>query len=575
MNQWTIKGRILFGFSLMIVLAAGLGLFSLVQRGSVVDAVVGVDGKVPVGVVNGDAEAVVHSLALTETFYGSYVLLGELLTATPEAAATIKAKLADNTQRSEGDIAWYDAYVRSDEQKAMWNHFKDTRGRWYDIRKQFMARLDAGDTAGAAEIYRGEMALAFHERQETFGTLNGANARRLDASGARFQSTAATAFWIILSVIVLIVCVGIGAAWRIIGGINSTLQEVSQMLGESSSQVADAAGQVSTSSNHLAEGASRQAATLEETSASLEEIASMTRRNADSAASAKALSMETRTAAEGGAERTGEMKHATEAIQKASSEMAAAIGDIKKSSDDISKIIKTIDEIAFQTNILALNAAVEAARAGEAGAGFAVVAEEVRALAQRSADAAKETALLIEAAAEQSQRGVEVNVRVTNRIAEISQKSRAVEQSLADIVAKVRQVDSQIESIATASGEQSTGLSELTRAIGEMEQTTQDSAATSEQTAAAAEELSGQSAELQSHVGVLQQLVTGGGETRGGFAKAASSSSRHVTRTRVAVGASKGTKAKASLSSDDEGAIPLPPISEGEGKLHGSEFRGE
>src|SRR6202012_3976927 len=152
------------------------------------------------------------------------------------------------------------------------------------------------------------------------------------------------------------------------------------------------------------------------------------------------------------------MQVAMKAIQKASTEMAMAIHGITTSSSSISKIIKTIDEIAFQTNILALNAAVEAARAGEAGMGFAVVAEEVRSLAQRSATAAKETAQMIEASVAQSARGVEVNGRVAEQIATVGRKSQAVRESLTEIVAKAREVDALVSTIATASQEQTSGL---------------------------------------------------------------------------------------------------------------------
>jgi methyl-accepting chemotaxis protein len=170
--------------------------------------------------------------------------------------------------------------------------------------------------------------------------------------------------------------------WVIVRRLNVSLRTIANGLNIGSNQLASAAGQITASSQSLAEGASEQAASLEETSASLEELSSMTKRNSESAQTANELAKQTKLAADQG---VGGM-----------AAMAAAMAAVKVSSDDSAKIIKTIDEIAFQTNILALNAAVEAARAGEAGLGFAVVADEMRNLAQRSAQAAKETAVKIE-----------------------------------------------------------------------------------------------------------------------------------------------------------------------------------
>jgi methyl-accepting chemotaxis protein len=189
--------------------------------------------------------------------------------------------------------------------------------------------------------------------------------------------------------------------------------------------------------------------------------------------------------------------------------MALAIHGITTSSSSISKIISTIDEIAFQTNILALNAAVEAARAGEAGMGFAVVAEEVRSLAKRSADAAKETAAMIEAAVTQSQRGVEVNSKVTASIAEVVQKANGVRDALGNIVSKAREVDSVVGQITEASKEQNSGLEQINSAINLMNQVTQANASGSEETASASEELTAQSIELRAGVDVLVKLVNG------------------------------------------------------------------
>jgi methyl-accepting chemotaxis protein len=263
--------------------------------------------------------------------------------------------------------------------------------------------------------------------------------------------------------------------------IDNATRELNQCSAESTS----AASQVSDSSMKLAEGSTEQAASLEETSASLEEMSSMTKRNADSATKANELAKAARIAAEAGAE---DMRT-----------MGAAMGEIKSSSDDIAKIIKTIDEIAFQTNILALNAAVEAARAGEAGAGFAVVADEVRSLAQRAAGASKETAAKIESAIVKTSQGVQISDKVATRLIEI--------------VEKIRQVDGLISEVATASREQNEGVTQINASIHQMDKVVQTNAAGAEESAAAAEELNAQAIALNSIVSTLRQLVAGGGRT--------------------------------------------------------------
>jgi len=213
----------------------------------------------------------------------------------------------------------------------------------------------------------------------------------------------------------------------------------------------------------------------------LEEMTSMIRSTSESAQKAKSLASDSRHQAEAGSQTMKEMLVAMEAIDTSSAEVA--------------KIVKDIDEIAFQTNILALNAAVEAARAGEAGAGFAVVADEVRSLAQRSAAAAKETAVKIEAAIGNSRNGV-IN-------------SSKVGDSLKQIAEKVTSTDSLVADIAHAAREQSQGIEQINSAIAQMEKVTQSNASSAEESASAAEELSAQAETLQDLVGKLRQLVGG------------------------------------------------------------------
>jgi hypothetical protein len=337
-------------------------------------------------------------------------------------------------------------------------------------------RIVAGETVPASEFE----AAGWNARAESFRFWD-TSVNELDALLATRVSAFRQSRLLSIS--------GIGATfglvmvviWLIVRRLNKSLRAISQGLDSGSEQVTCAAGQVSAASQTLAEGASEQAASIEETSASLEEMSSMTKRNAENAQRANELAKQTRAAADKGA---GDMQA-----------MNTAMAAIKTSSDDIAKIIKTIDEIAFQTNILALNAAVEAARAGEAGLGFAVVADEVRNLAQRSAHAAKETAAKIEGAISNTAQGVGI--------------SQKVAEALNEIVMKARQVDELAAEVASASREQTQGITQINTAVGQMDKVTQSNAASAEESAAAAEELNSQAMMMKESVGELLLLVGG------------------------------------------------------------------
>ncbi len=260
-----------------------------------------------------------------------------------------------------------------------------------------------------------------------------------------------------------------------------TVARVVSGLTEGAGQVAAAAGHVSSSSQSLAEGASEQAASLEETSSAMEEMSSMTKQNAENASQARAM--------------MGSAKQIVEKVSSHMGEMSKAILEITKSSEATSKIIKTIDEIAFQTNILALNAAVEAARAGESGAGFAVVAEEVRSLAMRAAEAAKSTSSLIDNTINAVKIGYE-----------LTQKTQEAFSENITISGKIGQL---IDEIATASLEQANGISQVSITINGMNNVTQQTAANAEESASASEELNAQADQMTSYVADLSAVVGG------------------------------------------------------------------
>lgn len=273
----------------------------------------------------------------------------------------------------------------------------------------------------------------------------------------------------------------VGASAVTIRFVNQALGKFVGILGESAGHVASASNQISSTSNSLARGASEQAASLQETSASMAEMAATTQSNTGSAEKAAAMMEET----------VGHMERSNRALQ----EMVASMSAIKQSSEKVERINKTIDEIAFQTNILALNAAVEAARAGEAGLGFAVVADEVRNLAQRSATAAKDTASLIEEAIGNSNQG-------STKLDEVAIAIRAVTGGIAGVQELLGRVN-------RSCAQQTKGFSNITASVMMISNVTQNTAASAEEGAAAAAELSHQSEAVSKLVFQLRTMVGG------------------------------------------------------------------
>ena len=335
--------------------------------------------------------------------------------------------------------------------------------------------------AQATQIYTTQTQPNLSQVQEVLNQIR-AQAKKFVMTDQAMLSAAQSSRWLVSLVAGAAIVLGILLSWLIVRGITKGLRRISHNMEESAVRVAGASGEVSSASQSLAQGASEQAASLEETSSFMEEMAGMTRQNAENARQADSL-----------------MKEAKEIVAQANShmgELKRAMDKIIAASDETAKIIKTIDEVAFQTNLLALNAAVEAARAGEAGAGFAVVADEVRSLAMRAAEAAKNTASLIEQNIANIQQGSQL-------VAKTDQAFSQVEESSTKVAALVGE-------IAAASSDQAEGIDQVNRATTEMDQVTQQVAANAEESAASSEELNSQARQLSQMVAELLAMVDGG-----------------------------------------------------------------
>jgi methyl-accepting chemotaxis protein len=351
-----------------------------------------------------------------------------------------------------------------------------------------------------------EMQTLADKRTETGGKMIEAAKSTADAAMTATDRIAtgavdalSTAITVMIIGLVIALVVGVLAAFFITRSITKPVNRIISGLNEGSDQVASASGQVSSASQSMAEGASEQAASIEETSSSMEEMASMTKNNAENAGTADGL-----------------MKEANQVVATANDSMerlTVSMKDISQASEETSKIIKTIDEIAFQTNLLALNAAVEAARAGEAGAGFAVVAEEVRNLAMRSAEAAKNTAQLIEGTVKKVNDGSQLVTTTNDAFTKVAQSTAKV----GDLIAE----------ISAASREQSGGIDQVNLAITEMDKVVQQNAANAEESASAAEEMNAQAEQLREYVNDLVVLVTGKRNQTASFSTRPRPSAKH------------------------------------------------
>ena len=321
---------------------------------------------------------------------------------------------------------------------------------------------------------------ALVEANEKLGAeLEASQARTFEAQTIAADRTASRSLWATLAILSLALGVG-GLAVQVVRGLTRQLREVAGGLNDGIIQLVSAASQVASSSQSLSQSSSEQAASLEETSATVQQLSTTTRENSMNSTEAARLVQQA----------DGLVGRAEGAL----SEMVEAMRGISDASGKVAKIIKAVDELAFQTNILALNAAVEAARAGEAGLGFAVVADEVRNLALRSAQAARDTATLIDESMAASATG--------------AGKVDVLGHVIADITAAMGEAKQRVDAVSLASVQQATGLDQVSRTVTTMEQVTQSTAAVAEENAAASEELNAQAEVARQQVQRLEAMVT-------------------------------------------------------------------
>jgi methyl-accepting chemotaxis protein len=466
--------RIIFGYSLIFVMVfaiAGIALYNMWQVNTKMKVIMDNVEKIKnVDIIR------MATLNINKNTRGNIIYNND-----PETLAKINNEIKVSRAQMAEAIEFMDKAVLTGEEKEEYESWLANRALNVPINNQVADLIQTNKIAEAASVLATQADPQSQKSLDIQGRLADlVEAESMAANQSAIQ-TYANSFKLLLILVVICVILGIIGAIMITRSITKPINRIVSGLNESSHQVAAASVQLSSSAQQLSQGSAEQASSIEETSSILQEASSMMQQNTANTKQAAQLSEQANeSAGRGGIEML---------------EMMSSIQEIKKSSDQIAKIIKVIDGIAFQTNILALNAAIEAARAGEAGMGFAVVAEEVRNLAQRSAGAAKDTTAIIETNIELSGKGVSAAERVR--------------EVLNEITVQAKKVNELMNEISAASEEQAQGVEQVNKAMVQMEGVTQQNATTAEESASASEELNAQAEGMRTIVQELSQLVNG------------------------------------------------------------------
>jgi len=484
-TQTTIGQKLTTGFVALVVCMLGLGYFSLSAVSKLRDGLDEMANKTARKIDL--AGSIARDVAQMRAEVRATVLATALKN--PGDMETAQRNYADLAGQMEQSLKEIRPLLVTERARKAADNAESGLSGWKEVFAEITRLCEAGRIEDVAQFRKEKEVPLAKAIADGAAEILAVQRELLAASSNSAMAEATSSRWVVIICIAVSLLVG-AIILFVVRRVSQSLRQAASELSEGAEQVAAAASQVSSSSQALAQGSSEQAASLEETSASSEEINSMARKNTENSRSAAGLV-------------TQSQQKFVETNQ-ALNQSVVAMDEINSQSGKISKIIKVIDEIAFQTNILALNAAVEAARAGEAGMGFAVVADEVRNLAQRCAQAAKDTAALIEESITKSNDGKVKVDQVATAIRTITEESANVKTL--------------VDEVNLGSQEQARGIEQIGKAIAQMEHVTQNTAANAEESAAAAEELNAQSETLKEIVERLTAMV-GGGEANNGHTR--------------------------------------------------------